>query len=216
MTLPDVGERPRALLWRLLSVVPVTVLGFAAVSGYLAANGVGFWDVFVTDGLATMLNPFVYTVNMLFHVNWEHYAANMRLWIPFGVVLTWLTSDKHVFGLVVTENLLTSVLDMATKLTVGVGMSSATLAVVAATLVRSTGYAMQNASKESLRTAITGLLVPALGGLFLVMVVAGPSRIDHFAHFLGFLFGGAIEAMYVFGDHEPTTNEREIPRRIGR
>lgn len=80
---------------RLVGSVPVTVLGIALVSGLLAAGGIRFDDVFELS----LLNPFVYTTNMLFHSDWGHYAGNMWLWIPFGVLLTWLTSNRHVLML---------------------------------------------------------------------------------------------------------------------
>jgi membrane associated rhomboid family serine protease len=200
-----------------LGYVPVTVIAVAAVSGVLAANGVRFTDVFATGGIETMFNPFVYTANMLFHDDWAHYASNMRYWLPFGVVLTLLSSNRHVLWVAIVSHALASAVGMAIG-QLGVGTSTAVLAVAGATLVRATGYAMQNASMDSLQTVIAGVLVPFLAAFFLIMVFAGPSPIGHFAHFLGFLFGGAIEAMYVFDDHDSDADadERSIPKRVGR
>jgi len=47
------------------------------------------------------------------------------------------------------------------------------LALVAASLVRSTGYALGNASAEAVQGAVALLLTAALTGFFLIFVVAG-------------------------------------------
>jgi len=202
---------------RVVGYVPVTVVGVAVVSGVLAANGVRFDEVFRVGGLATLFNPFTYTVNMLFHSDWGHYAGNMWLWIPIGFVCTWLTSNRHVLLLVVTVNVLTSVAAIAV-LQAGVGMSAVVLGVGAAVLVRATGMALQNASLETVQTVVAGLMTPLATGFLLVMILAGPRQIGDFAHFLGFLFGGAIEAIYVFSEHDTDSggDERRVPKHVGR
>jgi membrane associated rhomboid family serine protease len=199
-------------VWRLLGYVPVTVLGIALVSGLLAANGIRFDDVFELH----LLNPFVYTVNMLFHSDWAHYTGNMWLWIPFGVLLTWLTSNRHVLMLVVVvgfQKTATGILIQGPT----VGMSGVVLGVGAAAMVRSTFYAMPDASSETLQTIVAGLMIPLATGLLLVMIFAGPRWIADFSHFLGFVFGGAIEAIYVFDSHgADPEDDRTLSSSIGR
>jgi len=56
---------------------------------------------------------------------------------------------------------------------VPVRSSSVALALVAASLVRSTGYALGNASAEAVQGAVALLLTAALTGFFLIFVVAG-------------------------------------------
>lgn len=202
---------------RMVGYVPVTVVGIALVSGWLAAGGIRFEDVFVTDGFWTLFNPFVYTVNMLFHAGWGHYAGNMWLWIPFGVLLTWLTSNRHVLWLVFAVGVgktATGILIQGPT----VGMSGVVLGVAAATLVRSTGYAMQDVSLEAVQYTVSGLLIPLAAGLLVVMILAGPRWVADFSHFLGFLFGGAIEVMYVFNEHDDGSQDdgRSIPKYVGR
>lgn len=185
-----------------LRYVPVTVVAFAAVSGLISAEGVEFTDFFALNG-AIVFNPATYTINMLFHAGgWSHYTGNMWLWVPFGVLLTWLTSNRHVLGLAVVVNALTVVVAIWIE-GVGLGLSHVVLGVAAATLVRATGIALQNASTEALQVVVTILLVPTLGGLFLVMALAGARWVADLYHLLGFLFGWAIEAIYVFADHDP-------------
>jgi hypothetical protein len=83
------------------------------------------------------------------------------------------------------------------------------LALVAASLVRSTGYALGNASAEAVQGAVALLLTAALAGFFLIFVVAGGrTDIAHFHHFLEFLFGGATEAMYAFSRQADDADER--------
>ncbi|MFC7077229.1 hypothetical protein [Haloarcula halophila] len=201
---------------RILYQLPVTVLAIAGIGWLLVSNGIDFTDVFHVGGAGTLFNPFVYTVNVLFHDDWAHYAGNMRLWLPFGILLTLMTSNRHVLGLVVVTNFLT-ILVAITIEGPGVGISHVVLGVAAATLVRSAGYAFQNASTALLQYVIAGLLIPTAGGLLLVMILAGPRWIGDFHHFLGFLFGGAIESIYVFGDRETEQeSERAIPRNLGR
>ncbi|MBX0287053.1 rhomboid family intramembrane serine protease [Haloarcula salinisoli] len=202
---------------RVVGYVPVTVLGIALVSGALAAGGIRFHDVFEFEGLPWLLNPFNYTVNMLFHADWGHYAGNMRLWLPFGILMTWLTSNRHVLWLVVTIGFgktATGILIQGPT----VGMSGVVFGVGAAVLVRSTGYALQDSSLETLQIIVFGLLTPLATGFLLVMIFAGPRWIADFSHFLGFLFGGAIEAMYVFDEHEDGRDSegRTISKTVGR
>ena len=202
---------------RAVGYVPVTVVAIALVSGLLAAGGLRFDDVFEIAGLPSLFNPFNYTVNMLFHADWGHYAGNMRLWLPFGILLTWLTSNRHVLWLVVAVGVgktATGILIQGPT----VGMSGVVLGVGAATLVRSTGYALQDASLETVQSVVAGLMIPLATGLLLVMILAGPRWIADFSHFLGFLFGGAIEAMYVFNEHgeESKGDARSVSKYVGR
>lgn len=206
----------RVPLHRVRQYVPLTVLAFAAVSGAITVTGTEFTDVFTADGRISLFNPFAYTVNLFFHAGgWSHYAGNMVLWLPFGTVLTWLTSNRHVLGLALLANFLTVIVAIPIE-GAGLGMSHVVFAVAAAALVRSSGYALQNASTDALQSVLLGLLVPVLGAFLLILVLAGPRRIADFYHFLGFLFGAAIEAMYVFDDHESDAEDPSIPRRIGR
>lgn len=205
----------RSSVTKLAGYVPVTVLGMALVSGVLAANGIRFDDVFQLDGVPYLFNPFTYTVNTLFHSDWGHYAGNMRLWIPFGFLLTWLTSNRHVLVLAVVV----SVQKTATGILIQgptVGMSGVVLGVAAAALVRSVDYALQDASAAAVQTVVVGLMAPLAAGLLVVMILAGPRTIADFSHFLGFLFGGAVEAMYVFHERESDSDGRTIPKHVGR
>lgn len=210
MDRPDVDLTP----WTLVRFVPVTVIAVAFVCWVLAANEIRFHQVFALHPL----NPFAYVFNGVFHEDWGHFAGNMRLWIPFGIALTWLTSNRHLLFLALVAQVLASTVSFAIG-QVGVGLSIVVFAVAAATLVRSVGWAMTNASMEGLQAGLITVFTPLALGFLLVSILAGGNTpIAHFGHFFGFLFGGAVEAMYVFSEKESGTDGsggREIPGDLG-
>jgi membrane associated rhomboid family serine protease len=186
-----------------LSNVPVVVGAFALTCWLFASNGIyvdGDW------GSGVVLNPLNYILSMVLHFHWEHFASNMRWWIPIGIVFTILTSNRHVLLVAVVSHVLTQVVSSGLFRFVS-GLSVVVFAVLTATLVRSIGYAFQNHSMEALQNAIAALLIPVLTGVFLIVIVAGPSWVGHFEHFLGALFGAAIETIYVFDAHDENTAE---------
>jgi len=203
-------------IWRILGYLPIAALLVAGLAWLYVESGVDGGDVTLT--IATFLNPVWYVESMLIHDGFTHFRGNMELFVPFAVVLTVLTSNRHVLSIVVVSHVLANVVWVATTLSPGIGTSGATFGVVAATLVRSSGYALENASSESLQAVVAGLLAPFLAGLFVITLIAGRSDVAHFAHFLAFLFGGAMEAMYVFSGHEEdgATGDRTISNRVGR
>jgi len=210
----EIGEvTPRRVGKAVLSNLPVTVGGFALIAWWLADSGI-YFDPARFDA-TVLLNPLNYFMSMFLHADWGHFAGNMQFWLVFGTILTVMTSNRHVLLVAVVPHLLTHIVGVF-MFRFGVGMSVVVFAVIAATLVRATSYALQNASLESLQAAIAGVLAPLLGLLFIVVLVAGGGRIGHFDHFLGFLFGGAIEAISVVSSHESHRTERSIPNRIGR
>lgn len=200
-------------LWRALGYVPIAALLVAGLAWLYVESGVDGGDVPLS--ITTFLNPVWYVESMLIHEDFAHFRGNMLLFIPFAVVLTLLTNNRHVLGVIVVSHVLAAVVWVATTLSPGIGTSGATFGVVAATLVRSSSYALENASRESLQAIVAGLLAPFLAGLFVITLVAGQSHVAHFAHFLAFLFGGAMEAMYVFSGHEEGSNERTLSKRVG-
>ena len=203
-------------LRRAVGYVPVTMLGVFLACSALAVAGIfhaEVRDLFL--GGTVLFNPLVYTINIFFHGDWGHYAGNMTLWVPFATLLTWLTSNRHVLLVVVTVNFMTVVTAIFIE-GVGLGLSHVVLGVGAAALVRSIDYAFADTSPEGIQTLVVGIMSPLAVGFFLVMVLAGPRLIADFYHFLGFLFGSAIEAMYVFSGRESDGGGRTVPKRIGR
>lgn len=189
--------------WLVLSKVPIVVAGIAVVCWLFASYGVYFDP---NPGLGVMLNPLNYLLSMVLHSDWGHFAGNMRLWIPIGIVFTLLTNNREVFVVAVLSHLMTQIVSNG-MFRFGAGLSIAVFAIMAATLVRSTGIAFQNYSKETVQWALAGMMVPILGAVFMVVVLIGPSPVGHLEHFFGALFGAAIEAFYVFDDHDSDPSE---------
>lgn len=185
-----------ATISRFAGFVPVTVGVVAVISWYLASIGARFTELFAMH----ILNPFLYLAGMLFHESWAHFTGNLRWLLLFGVLLTWLTSNRHVFGVIVVAEFLSQLISTAIGQP-GIGLSGTVFALAAALLVRATGIAMGDASSDTLSAAITGVFTPvAVGFLVVAILLGGDSRIAHFSHFFGLLFGGAIEAVYVLSE----------------
>jgi membrane associated rhomboid family serine protease len=201
---------------RRVRYLPITVFVLAGICWYIDSAGVRYDDVYPEVNPILLVDPVYHASNMFLHFDHAHFVWNMRLLIAFGIVLTVLTSNRHVLVVVVFAQLLANVVSGVAGQFV-FGASGVVLALIAASLVRSTGYAMQDASAETVQTVVGSLLSLASLALFLVFLGSGGSGwIAHFHHFLGFLFGGAIESIYLFGGESETETERTVPRRIGR
>ncbi|MFB6162688.1 MAG: rhomboid family intramembrane serine protease [Halococcoides sp.] len=198
--------------WRAIGDVPITVAMVVGTSWLFLWGGVT--DTALAVRPVTFLNPLWYAISMVVHDGWGHFAGNMVLFVPFGVVLTWLTSNRHVAVVIAVAHGLSNFVWVATVFGPAIGTSGAALGVMAAALVRSTGVGLQHFSTETRFVAVVGLLAPLLAGLFVIAVAAGASPIAHFAHVFAFLFGGATEAMYVLST--PDTSDRSIPVDVGR
>ncbi|TYT62883.1 rhomboid family intramembrane serine protease [Natrialba swarupiae] len=186
-----------------LPYVPVVAFAVVAVSGLFEYTDTRAIHLFgATEGLWVVLNPFYYVTNMFLHLDWSHFRTNMLLWMPFAILLTWMTSNRHVLGLVVGTNVLTSLVLAIGGMAVW-GLSGAVFAVVAATLVRATGYAMRGVSRDTLIATLVGVLFPTTFALLAIMVLAGrQTHISHVGHLLGFAFAGVIESVFVVASRQ--------------
>lgn len=189
-----------ARVWRVVGYLPVSVAAVAGVSWYFLKIGISRYDVFGSP--VALLNPLWYVLSMVIHSGWGHFEGNMYILVPFGVLLTLFTSNRHVMGVMLVSHVLGSVVRVAVAPAVAVGSSGAALGLAAAALVRTTGYGLQNTSEEWLQTGLYALFVPlACGFLFIAVLAGGRGTTAHFIHFFAFLFGGAMEAIYVFSEY---------------
>lgn len=195
---------------RVYRLLPLTVLGIAGISGYLVVTGDTAANV---EWLVHPLNPLYYVASMVIHENWAHFAGNMSLLIPLGLLLTWLTSDRHVLAVAVTSHVLTVVLAFLALFRTSVGSSVVMMAFMAAVAVRATGEATQDTDVAVFQAAALGLVVPLAGWLFALFVVIGPSPVGHLEHFLGFAFGAAVEGIYVLSEKELARLQEEQEQR---
>jgi membrane associated rhomboid family serine protease len=201
---------------RRVGYLPITVLVLAGICWYVDSAGIRYDDIYPAVSGVLLVDPVYHASNMFLHFDHAHFVWNMRLLIPFGIVLTMLTSNRHVLVVVVFAQLLANVVSGIAGQFV-FGASGVMLALVAASLVRATGEAMQDASPEMVQAVVGSLLSLASLALFVVFLGSGGSGwIAHFHHFLGFLFGGAIESIYLFSGESQTETERSVPRRIAR
>lgn len=192
-TLPDI---PFLRLFK--RKFPFTILVIAGVGWVLVTNGVRIEDVFGPS--PSPFNPLVHLSNQFFHASLDHYRGNMLVLVPFGIVLTLLTSDKHVLAVVVGADALASFVYHIGSGPV-VGSSGIAFAIVGVLLVRTVGDAMQNASMEWLLAIMIGLFLPFFLVLFVVAVALHGAWVAHFGHLLAFCFGGMCEAAFVIVGH---------------
>jgi membrane associated rhomboid family serine protease len=179
------------------SHLPVVVAVVAFVSGALVYLDIGVVEVFGTSRPTGLL---FHLAGLVLHRGPAHYRGNMFLLVPFGVVLTGLTSNRHVLAVILVAHLSSSVLygGLAGGI---IGSSVAAYGIAAATLVRTIGLGMQNASMEWLQTILAGILTPFLTTLLVVAILTPPDGIAHLGHFYGFLFGAGLEAVFVVAEH---------------
>lgn len=186
--------------WGLTGYVPVTIFFLAGASGWLAVNG--FYGMSGTASVLTVLNP-AYIVGSLFtHSDWSHYASNMTIIVPVGIVLTYLTSNRHVLGVVFISHIPAVFVVGLTLHRLGIGASAAGYGLLAATMVRGTDIAAQRYSSRVLWMLLLFLMVPFVVAILYLGVTYTSTDVGHFAHLFGFVFGGAYEAIYVFSERE--------------
>lgn len=191
-----------------LSNAPVVVVLFAVVAWLFASNGV--FTRYESFQVGTFLNPVRLSYAAFLSRGWETFVGNVQLWIPFGVALTLLTSNRHVFGVAVGAYALTQVMLIAIVCN-GYGMNVVVFAVIAATLFRAVGYLLRNASREVMENALVGLAVPAIMAVFAYEFLTSGSFIGNTA---GFMFGAGIEILWVIHDYGGSTTERPMPASV--
>lgn len=203
---------------QIVGYLPITVIAVVVVSGLLATNEIWYHQVHLGSEPIDLINPFFYLGAMLLHGDWAHYYGNMEMWVPVGITLTLLTSNRHVLLIIVTSDFLAAFVGFAVG-QVGFGFSGAAFGAMAALLVRSVGVALQNTSTDALQIGVAGLLLPASAGFFMIALLAGGGPdIAHFSHFFAFFFGGSAEAIYVFSEYGDDSGQdsRSIPKGVGR
>jgi membrane associated rhomboid family serine protease len=162
------------------------------------------------SGVSPAYDPLSILSGMVLHSGPDHYWGNMRLLVPFGIVLTLLSTNRHVLAVILVSHIPAA---MVYGFVAGpvVGSSGVAFGVAAATLVRSIGVGLQNSSMETLQTTVLGLLTPFVACLLVVAIFNIPPGIAHFGHFFSFLFGAGCESAVVLTQHETkekSANER--------
>jgi len=191
-----------------LTYLPITVGLFAVVGWVLVVYDV---SQFQLGFVPSQRDPVEMMSSMLFHEGMGHYRGNMLYaFVPFGVVLTLLTSNRHVLGTILVSHGVPAV-GLGWIGWLGVGSSIAAFGILSATLVRSIELGMQNESDEMFQMIVLGLLAPFVSTLFVLALFNVPPDINHTGHFLGFLCGAGYE--YVFVARERNAADRTERRR---
>ena len=207
-------------LWRVSGYLPITVALVAGLSG---------WIVFET-GLTTdyinelaLVNPVHYGISLFLHDTPSEYITSMYFFVPAGVFLTYMTSNKEVLGVVVISHVFAVMLGgMSFGLEV-YGTSAAAFGLLAAAVVRGTKVGTEDYSQVTQRAAPIGIFV--IGGLGLFMIgTVSESMVQQTPYLIGFAFGGSFESAIVIAetrgvsesDDETKSESRYIHERFGR
>jgi len=205
----DGWGRPTRAPSALVGYVPVVALGIAGICWVFAMGGIWGTETPSMTRLGAMINPVYHATNMFIHFDWGHLRNNLRLWIPIAILFTWLTSNRHLLVVIIGAHISANVVSAAVGSFV-FGLSGVVFAVCAALVARATAITVQNQPSDVQQVAVSSALIVFGGGFFFVFLLIGhQDGIAHFGHFLGFLFGGAIEAIYVFSDRDEP--ERTVP-----
>ena len=183
-------------LYDVLGYLPVTVVVFAVFTGWLHASSIGYFPNGYT--VADLLRPAAYVGSLFFHADWAHYRGNMLFFLPFGLLLTWLTTNRHVLFVMLVSHLLASFFVAAAYLTVGVAMfgvgsSLAVFGIMGATVVAAAG-ALRD--RKDISNRVVGYALALVTVFYLVNVFV------HLGHAFGLLFGALLESAYVLGGDE--------------
>lgn len=176
-----------------LGYLPVTVVGFAVLTGWLHASSIEYYPE--GHAFVDIFHPAVYVGSLFFHANWAHYQGNIAVLLPFGLLLTWLTNNRHVLFVMVVSHFFAVVFLMGSFLLVGevifgVGSSLAVYGVMGASVLATAGY-LRDAKEWS--NSVVGGALAFLTFVYIVTVFL------HLGHAFGLLFGTVIESFYVFG-----------------
>lgn len=190
--------------WLRLTNVPITVIFIAALGGVFAYLG---YDTY-PQGFSTfpyVLDPVYYVVTIFTHSGVSHYMANVYFLVPAGVLMTYLTSNREVFYVVIVSHLPTATLCATIGLT-SLGAGAAAYGLLAALLVRATWFSAEEYS-GAVRVA-SSVAVVAVAGVVLVSLVfvSGGSQVAYIIPVSGFVLGGTYESLrviYAFGYSEP-------------
>ena len=156
----------------------------------------------VQTPLPDWLDPVGLLGGAVFHSGPGHYWGNVWFVVPFGVVLTWLTNNRHVLAVVVVPQYLSAAcFTLFTGATV-VGASGVAFAFLGAVLVRAVGLTFRSTSTETLLAAILGAVCPFLVALFLLRLFVGVTSVAHMGHLLSFTVATALETGAVLSAHD--------------
>ena len=182
-------QRTNQLIKRVpLGDVPIVVVLIAAVSGWMAY--VGITPRTYTSG--ALINPVQYTITLFTHEGWSQYVASMYFFVPGGIALTYITTNKNALGVIAASHIC-AVLSCGAWLDMAVfGTTAAAYGLLAATIVAAVHvYTDDYSEKVQVGVPIAVLIVSA----FALAAVTQTS--EHAQVLMGFVFGGSFQGIQV-------------------
>ena len=142
--------------------LPVTVLTVFVVAGGFTLAGIqlvripafGVWGPLVSlVNFAT-----AHVLSLFIHGSLSHYLGNMVLFLLFGGVLTVLSSDEHVLGIVLASHVPVSILFPILYSAYGVGTSLAVAGMIPATAVRAVAFVTGRVDADPIKAILGGAI----------------------------------------------------------
>jgi len=167
------------------SNVPIVVGLIAAASGWLVLE----YGVYTADfSREVLVSPFYYVTTLFLHRGWAEYVASMYFFVPAGVSLTYMTSNKNVLAVVFGSHAFAALVSGFWMGLAVTGTAAAAYGLLSATMVRAARIYAEGFSSMTRMLAPAGLLVVATFGLLSVTESAVYSPV-----LMGFVFGGSFE-----------------------
>ncbi len=180
-------------IWKLMGYVPLTIIGVAGLSGWVV------YETEISTGYIdeiALINPMHYVISLFLHDTPETFMTSMYFFVPAGIFLTLMTSNKNVLGVVFVSHIFAVMLGgMSFGLEV-YGTSAAAFGVLAAAIVRGTKVGTEDYSATTQRGAPIGVFFIATIGLFMIGTVSD-SMLAYTPYLIGFAFGGTFEMVRV-------------------
>jgi membrane associated rhomboid family serine protease len=172
--------------------IPIVVTVIAGLSGYIIFEHGGYTGNEISGEFVTFLNPAHYLVSLFIHENWSQYISSMYFFVPAGVVLTYITSNKNVLAVIGASHIF-AVLSCGVWLNLAVsGTTAAAYGLLAATLVSAVHIYAEGYSRKVQVVAPVGILIISTLGLISVTETVGYAQV-----LMGFIFGGSFEGARV-------------------
>lgn len=191
-----------------LSHIPFVVVGIAAVSGWVVVEYGGYAGGNLAEGRLALIDPTVYIVSLLLHESWSAYVGSMYFFLPAGVLLTYMTTNRSVLGVVVVSHVSTVLLTGLSFDMTFAGTTAAAYGLLAANITRATRIGTEKYSERTQRGAPLGTLVIATLGLFM-LTTTSDFALRYTPLLIGFVFGGAFEASRVLIETRTVTESED-------
>ncbi|MDZ7687668.1 MAG: hypothetical protein U5J64_02915 [Halobacteriales archaeon] len=184
------------VVWNL----PVVVAFIAVVSGWFALEGIGYNRITPP----TLLNP-VYYVELLFvHSSREYFLVSMYFFVPSGLAMTYLTSNRKVFVTVAVSHVSAVVFTELLSGQIVTGTSAVAYGLLSATAVHAAYIGSKRYSFSTQTAAPISIFIISGIGILLIGTVSG-GFFQNVPLIIGFAAGGSLECLTVISETRGTS-----------